>query len=320
MCSVGAVRYAFTGEFSKVAPLFRRQECAARLTAEITTVVELTAARTFTAAGRLRYENGVSRLNAAKNTPAAATESAGRCNELEQRIQALERELTAANAGLDNFSYSVSHDLRAPLRHITAFSQILRAEHAGQLSSAGVEVVDRIVRSAQRMSRMIDGMLELARHSQEAIEHREIDMNELVRDELGARAGELANVQLEVGELPACTGDRVLLARVWSNLIGNALKFSARSPGPRVAIDGVAAEAEACYCVRDNGVGFDMKYADQLFGMFHRLHASSDFDGVGVGLAIVQKIVERHGGRIWTDARVNGGATFCFALPHAAAG
>jgi light-regulated signal transduction histidine kinase (bacteriophytochrome) len=250
-------------------------------------------------------------LNAARNTPEIPSESAARRNELEQRVEALLRELAAANRDLDKLSYSVSHDLRAPLRHIAAFSQILRAEHADHLSSAGLEVVDRIVRSAQRMSRMIDGMLELARHSKEAIERREVDMNELVRREL-------AGVQMDIAELPACAGDRVLLARVWSNLIDNALKFAARSPAPRLAIDGVATEKETSYCVRDNGVGFDMKYADQLFGLFHRLHASSDFEGVGVGLAIAHRIIERHGGRIWADAKVNGGATFCFALPREA--
>lgn len=253
-------------------------------------------------------------LSEARTTP----ENPALVRELERRMEESARELTAASDELESFTYSVSHDLRAPLRHITAFSQILRAEHAGQLSSAGVEVVDRIVRSAQRMSRMIDGMLEFARHGRETVERREVDMNELVRDELEARTSELAGVQLDVGELPACTGDRVLLARVWSNLIGNALKYSARSAAPRVAIDGVASGTEVCYCVRDNGVGFDMKYADQLFGMFHRLHASSDFEGVGVGLAVVKKIIERQGGRIWADAKINGGATFCFSLPASA--
>ncbi len=242
--------------------------------------------------------------------------------ELEDRVQRRTAELQTANQELEAFAYSVSHDLRAPLRAIDGFSRILMEGHAAQLPAEVREYLDDIRNNARRMGQLIDDLLSYSRLSRQALQMQTVPAAELVRlalDELRADWQGRA-VAIEVGDLPPCWGDPVLLRRVWVNLLGNALKYTRKRPDARVEISG-RQEPDGCrYAVRDNGVGFDMRYAGKLFGVFQRLHRAAEYEGTGVGLAIAQRVVHRHGGRIWAEAALGAGATFTFTLPHRAGG
>ncbi|MBL8379381.1 MAG: hypothetical protein JNM79_16050 [Burkholderiales bacterium] len=235
-----------------------------------------------------------------------------RRHDLESRTRA--RELVAANEQLEAFSYSVAHDLRAPLRAIDGFSQLLKQDVGPALSKEARDNVDRISASARRMAALIDGLLEFARLGRTAPVSVPVDM----RAELDAAMREIgpaAAAELEIGSLPVVEGDAAMLRQVWFNLLANAFKFSATASAPRVCVSCVDGPVEQVFSVADNGAGFDPAYADKLFGMFQRLHAASDFEGTGVGLAIVKRIVEAHGGRVWAKGAPGQGATFSFALP-----
>ena len=241
-------------------------------------------------------------------------------NLLERRVTERTAALEQANRDLEGFSYSVAHDLRAPLRAIVGFSAILREDHGAALPADARGHLARIEAATLRMAGLLDGLLEFARTGRAQIELREVDMRAVVREVL-AELPEVAGgrIRVEVGELPAARGDALLLRQVWRNLIENACKFSARGAAPRVQI-GAQSVADGAdpprteYYVRDNGVGFDMEHAEKLFGVFHRLHAATDFAGTGVGLAIVQRVVNRHGGKVWAQAEPGAGATFRFTL------
>jgi light-regulated signal transduction histidine kinase (bacteriophytochrome) len=226
-------------------------------------------------------------------------------------------ELEASNKELEAFAYSVSHDLRAPLRGIDGFAQALLEDCAGGLDATGRQYLGLVRQNAQRMSRLIDDLLAFSRVGRQALRTSPVQLDGVVQrawEELGPdRAGRL--VELRVGDLPACQGDPALLKQVFINLLGNALKFSrARSP----AIVEVGCQdgqgGGAVYYVKDNGIGFDMQYVDQVFGVFQRLHRAEEYEGTGVGLAIVQRVIQRHGGRIWAEAAVGQGAAFYFTL------
>jgi PAS domain S-box-containing protein len=236
--------------------------------------------------------------------------------ELEQRVEERTAELATANRDLQAFAYSVSHDLRAPLRTINGFSRMLRSEHGQALGEDGVGVVERIERGARRMDKLIEDLLAFSRLGRAQLERATVDMNELVREvleELSAqRTGE--SPEVVVRDLPGCHGDAGLLKQVWANLIGNAFKFSRNAHPARIEI-GARREGEAdLWYVRDNGVGFDMRHAERMFGVFQRLHHERDYEGTGVGLALVERIVERHGGRIRAEGALDEGATFAFTL------
>lgn len=238
--------------------------------------------------------------------------------QLEQRVQVRTAELTEANKELESFSYSVSHDLRAPLRAISGFSGILTERHQQELSPEAQRLLGIISKSAAQMGRMVDDFLNLARVGRQGLHVNPIiNMNLLVQEVLAEfrLEGRRPAPQVNVWPLPNAGGDHTLLRQVWTNLLSNAVKFSGKHQHPVIEISGSAADGEVIYHVRDNGAGFDMEYAGKLFGTFSRLHSSEEFEGTGVGLAIVHRIIHRHGGRIWAEGKKGDGATFHFTLP-----
>jgi PAS domain S-box-containing protein len=236
--------------------------------------------------------------------------------ELERRVAERTAELEAANKELEAFSYSVSHDLRAPLRAIDGFSRILQEDYVAHLPPMAQEYFQLVRSNAQQMGRLVDDLLAFSRLSRQPLAPRHVDHNLLVRqcvDELQVEANG-RQIQLSVEQLPAAQGDPALLKQVWINLLANALKYTRRRAVARIEVGSQEHGAELIYFVRDNGVGFDMRYSDKLFGVFQRMHRAEEYEGTGVGLAIVQRIVHRHGGRVWADAEVERGATFSFTL------
>jgi light-regulated signal transduction histidine kinase (bacteriophytochrome) len=225
-------------------------------------------------------------------------------------------QLEAANKELEAFSYSVSHDLRAPLRAIDGFSRIVQEDYAGKLNDEGRRLLGIIRDNSRKMAQLIDDLLEYSRLGRKPLSTAEIDMKRLVEKVLGElqMSGERPS-RLEIGALPLAHGDAVLVKQAWANLLGNAVKFSSKRDRPLIEVNGHENGAENVYCVKDNGAGFDMKYYDKLFGVFQRLHSEEEFEGTGVGLAIVQRVVTRHGGRVWAEGKVDQGAAFYFSLP-----
>jgi len=238
-----------------------------------------------------------------------------RTSELRSAVAALE----ASNKELDSFSYSISHDLRTPLRAIDGFSRILMEDYRAELSDGAQGLFERIRNNVKRMSELIDDLLTFSRIGRVAIEDgRTANTQQIVLQTLSELKETLGQREIEIRQesLPPCNGDPVLLKQVWSNLLSNALKYSSKKDHSIIEIGTRPdlSNGEVVYFVKDNGVGFDMKYADKLFGVFQRLHGDGDFEGTGVGLAIAQRIVLRHGGRLWAEAEVGKGATFFVAL------
>jgi PAS domain S-box-containing protein len=248
--------------------------------------------------------------------------------EAERQIQALAadlemraNQLEAANKELESFSYSVSHDLRSPLRAIDGFSRLMEEDYGATLDDEGRRLLAVIRQNSQRMGQLIDDLLAFSRMGRKPISREPFGMPELVAEALAeVRAGTSAAPQVTVGTLPDVAGDRILLRQVWINLISNGFKYSSRKEGAEVTIGSLPGEGgTTTYFVRDNGVGFDMRYSDKLFGVFQRLHRIEEFPGTGVGLAIVQRVVARHGGRAWAESELGKGATFYFSLPEGTA-
>ena len=240
----------------------------------------------------------------------------GHAGELEMRVLERTAELEAVNKELASFSYSVSHDLRAPLRAVDGYARMLEEDSAGRLDDEGRRLLKVIRDSSSRMGTLIDDLLAFSRLGRQPMARHSLDMVGLVREVVEELRGAYGAATIEVAELPPASGDRSLLKQVWLNLVGNALKYSAKKDAPRVEIGGQAEGEEIVYCVRDNGAGFDMRYASKLYGVFQRLHAQEDFAGTGVGLAIVQRVVSRHGGRVWAEGKAGEGASFWFSLPR----
>lgn len=234
---------------------------------------------------------------------------------LEQRVKDRTAELEAANRELESFSYSVSHDLRAPLRAIAGFSAVIREDYSAGLPTPAQHYFQRIEQNAEQMRRLIDDLLGLARAGRMSLVRAPLDMHALadrVVTELTHQVPHQARIS--IGAMPTAIGDAVLLSQVWRNLVANALKFSRNSPLPRVELGCETVDGADWYFVRDNGAGFDMEYADKLFGTFQRLHTDAEFEGTGVGLAIVKRIIDRHGGRVRAESGPGGGARFLFSL------
>ena len=238
--------------------------------------------------------------------------------ELEQRVAERTGELEAANKELEAFSYSVSHDLRTPLRAIDGFSHILLEDYANKLDDEGKRLLNVVRNNTSRMGQLIDDILKFSRAGRLEINYSEIDMEQLaysVSVELRpVVAGD--KLQLEIEHLPPARGDGAMMRQVFVNLLSNALKFSRAKETPMIKVGSYIHGDEAIYFVKDNGAGFDMKFVDKLFGVFQRLHSVNEFEGTGIGLAIVKRIVTRHGGRVWAEGKVNEGATIYFSLPN----
>jgi PAS domain S-box-containing protein len=238
--------------------------------------------------------------------------------ELENRVEQRTAELAQANSELESFSYSVSHDLRAPLRAINGFARILEIEHGASFSAEGARLCSLIRANAQRMDQLISTLLSFSRLGRAELTMTAIDMAGLVAsvlEELMQLEGK-ERLEIQVAELPPAAGDLAMMRQVWANLLSNALKFSSKAEVRRIQVDGRESPDEVVYTVRDNGEGFDMSHAGKLFNVFQRLHTENEFPGTGVGLAIVKRAVQRHGGRVWADAHRGQGAAFSFALPR----
>lgn len=240
-----------------------------------------------------------------------------------QRIRDRTAQLEVANKELEAFAYSVSHDLRAPLRHIDGFLELLQSRIGAGLDEQSRHYMAAITDAARRMGDLIDDLLSFSRMGRNAMARQQVDLAVLVREVIGDLAPDAAgrNIRWQIGDLPEVTGDRSMLRMVLVNLISNALKFTRPRAEAQIEIGclpGTGSEHEIF--VRDNGVGFDMAYADRLFGVFHRLHRADEFEGTGIGLANVRRIISRHGGRAWAKGEMNQGATFYFSVPRSIQG
>jgi PAS domain S-box-containing protein len=237
--------------------------------------------------------------------------------ELEQRVLERTAQLEEANKELEAFAYSVSHDLRAPLRHIDGYMELLQQQSAGILDDRGRHYMDTIAYSAKHMGQLIDDLLSFSRMGRYALSKKPVDLDSLVQVIIREYESEIQgrDIRWDIAELPTVKGDGAMLRLVLTNLIANALKFTRNCTPAEIEIGHLPGEKESTIFIRDNGVGFDMAYADKLFGTFQRLHRVEEFEGTGIGLAIVRRIINRHGGGVWAEGKVDHGATFYFSLP-----
>jgi PAS domain S-box-containing protein len=244
--------------------------------------------------------------------------------EAEDTITLLNKELAdnllrieSANKELESFSYSVSHDLRAPLRAINGYAKIVSEDFAKELPQEARQYIESICRNSEKMGNLIDDLLAFSRLGRKEIEKKLVNTEKMVQNIIEDMCNQYSikkNI-FKVGDLPPIYGDNSLLKQVWVNLLSNAYKYSRKNPSPLIEIGTIKNGQEISYYIKDNGVGFDMQYYNKLFGVFQRLHNETEFEGTGVGLAIVQKIIIRHGGNVWGEAKVNEGACFYFTIP-----
>jgi light-regulated signal transduction histidine kinase (bacteriophytochrome) len=236
---------------------------------------------------------------------------------LEDRVAQRTAELTAANQALEEFSYSVAHDLRAPLRAIHGHASVIAEEDIGKLGDAGRAHLARIQVATKRMAQLIDGVLQLSRVTRTSLHREDTDLTLFAREIAGQLAkGSARNVEFRIGESIKAHADPTLIRVVMDNLLGNAWKFTRDRAPARIEFGLTTMDGERVFFVRDNGIGFDPAYADKLFQPFQRLHDENEYEGSGIGLAIVQRIIQHHRGRIWAEGAVDRGATFYFTLPQ----
>jgi PAS domain S-box-containing protein len=236
--------------------------------------------------------------------------------QLENKVMERTEELNIINKELESFTYSVSHDLRSPLRAINGFSEILKMELGDNIDEDVNDALREILKNTKRMGRLIDNLLEFSRLGKQHVSRADVDMDEVVRSIIeDIRASNDRKIDFVVGNLHHTNGDLTMLRQVMVNLISNAVKYSSKNPEPRIEIGSSENDGDIIYYVKDNGAGFNMKYYDKLFGIFQRLHGSDEFEGIGVGLAIVQRVVTRHHGRVWAEGKEGEGATFYVSLP-----
>jgi PAS domain S-box-containing protein len=234
---------------------------------------------------------------------------------LEEKVRHRTRELEVVNKELEAFSYSVSHDLRTPLRAISGYSIMLKEDYESKLDAEGNRIIDNIVSNTKMMGKLIDDLLTFSKMARLETIYESVDMNRLVQRCLEDLTNEQAGHVISVAALPACSGDVTMLRQVWFNLLGNAIKYSHKNEKPQIEVGAIDDAGFHMYYVKDNGAGFDMKYANKLFGVFQRLHRQDEFEGTGLGLALVKRIISKHGGEIWANASPKQGATFYFSLP-----
>lgn len=283
---------------------------------------KLTLASSSMAGGNYEQQVKVSSHNElgqlAKSFNLMAEEVQAANSRLETKVKERTAQLEAANKELEAFSYSVSHDLRAPLRAVSGYAGMLKEDYGQTLDAEGNRLIDQVVRHTAMMGQLIDDLIAFARTSRKETSYQQVDMKTMARDcyEALLQHQPQSHVRFELMDLPPCTTDRDLMRQVWLNLISNALKYSSREPSPLVQIGYLLKDGQTVYYVRDNGVGFDMKYADKLFGVFQRLHRPEEFEGTGVGLALAGRIIHKQGGKIWAKAAPNEGACFYFSIPE----
>lgn len=244
-------------------------------------------------------------------------EKVRKLHDLNQKMEKKAEELKEANEELEAFAYSVSHDLRVPLRAIDGFSRILVEDYEGTLDKEGVRLLNIVRDNTAKMGHLIDDILLLSRAGRQEMKESEIDIKDLAKNvwEELRTDWEGRGVELKLEEMPKTRGDRALLTQVFQNLLSNSIKFSREKNPALIEVGAQEGEDEIIYYVRDNGAGFDMKYVEKLFGLFQRLHSPEEFEGTGVGLSIVQRIVKRHGGRVWGEGELDKGASIYFTLP-----
>jgi light-regulated signal transduction histidine kinase (bacteriophytochrome) len=234
---------------------------------------------------------------------------------LEEKVKQRTKELETVNKELEAFSYSVSHDLRTPLRAISGYSIILKEDYASQLDAEANRLIDIILANTEMMGQLIDDLLSFSKMARLETIHESIDMERLVKGCLEKLQTEITDHTISIGTLPLCNGDASMLRQVWFNLLGNAIKYSSKKEKPTLDIGAFEDARFHIYYVKDNGTGFDMKYAKKLFGVFQRLHRQDEFEGTGLGLALAKRIISKHQGEIWAEAFVDAGATFYFSIP-----
>lgn len=241
----------------------------------------------------------------------------GKVSELNTQLEKKLNQLHATNQELESFSYTVSHDLRTPLRAIDGFSKVLAKKLAGKLDSAQTHYLEVIIENVGKMGMLIDDLLAFSRMGRLEKKESKFDMEQLFRDVFYdlTQSEEKNSIDFIVNPLPELKADREMMKHVISNLLGNAVKFSSEREEVKIEVGAEKNKKGTTYYIKDNGVGFEMEYADKLFGIFQRLHSDDEFEGTGVGLAIVQRIIHRHNGTVWAEAALGKGATFYFSIP-----
>lgn len=236
---------------------------------------------------------------------------------LEEKVRQRTRELEIVNRELEAFSYSVSHDLRAPLRAISGYSIMLKEDYQSKLDAKGNRIIDVVVDNAKMMGQLIDDLLTFSKMSRLEVITVAIDMRQVAVKCVNEifQTDKRKDYEIVIHPLPQCEGDATMLKQVWTNIIGNAVKYSSKKADPKIEIGSIKNDHSHIYFVKDNGTGFDMKYANKLFGVFQRLHRQDEFEGTGLGLGLAKRIITKHGGEIWAEAIIDKGATFYFSLP-----
>ncbi|TGL34985.1 PAS domain S-box protein [Leptospira koniambonensis] len=238
-------------------------------------------------------------------------------NDLEERVKVRTEQLVFANKELESFSYSISHDLRAPIRGISGFTQILMEDYGVNFDAEGKRIIGKIIENAKQMGQLVDDLLEFSRLGRTELAEREISMKELAntvyKELINLESGR--EVVFEIQDIPNVRADQPAVRQLWVNLISNAIKYTKKAKSPNIQIGSMGSEEGTVFYIKDNGAGFNMQYYNKLFGVFQRLHSNSEFEGTGVGLAIVKRIASRHGGKVWAESKEGEGATFFFTLP-----
>ncbi|MDF2454038.1 MAG: sensor signal transduction histidine kinase [Cytophagaceae bacterium] len=255
-------------------------------------------------------------LQSLADVTAVSLENIKLYNELEKRVVARTEQLEDANKEMEAFSYSISHDLRAPLRSIQLYTDMLQTDYADQLNDAGKKLLGKLLSKTQNMEKLIKELLEFFRMGKKELAHQKISMYKMVNDLIALIKEEEKGRALEfiVHPLPDIHGDNTLMKQVWINLISNAVKYTAYKEKAVIEIGAQEKETSIIYCIKDNGAGFDMNYADKLFKIFQRLHSQEKFEGIGIGLSFVHRIIQKHKGKVWAEAKEDQGATFFFEL------